>query len=182
MSAPDVGIPLEQLLSSREKFVSFVQKHVASRDDAEDIVQSAFTRSLEKGETIRDEESTVAWFYRVLRNAIIDYYRRNAAQARKNEAWGREFVDKVEPDEGIRNEVCQCINPLLGTLKPEYRDALRLVDIEEQSLRSLAEAGDISESNAAVRVHRARKALRERVTQTCGACATHGCVQCTCRR
>jgi RNA polymerase sigma-70 factor, ECF subfamily len=182
MNLTEPNVPLQELLEHRKKFVSFVEKRVGSKDDAEDIVQSAFIRGLQKGESIRDDESTVAWFYRVLRNAIIDHYRRNAARQRKNEAWGKEFIDKVEPDEGIRNEVCQCINPVLDSLKPEYRDTLRLVDLEDQPLRAVAEQSGISENNAAVRVHRARRALRQRVTQTCGACATHGCLDCTCRR
>jgi len=44
-----------------------------------------------------------------------------------------------------------------------------------------AAASGISENNAAVRVHRARQALRKQVQLTCGACATHGCVDCRCQ-
>ena len=35
---------------------------------------------------------------------------------------------------------------------------------------------------AAVRVLRARRALKKRVTESCGTCADHGCVNCTCRQ
>ena len=38
-----------------------------------------------------------------------------------------------------------------------------------------------SSNNAAVRVFRAREALRKQVARACGACATHGCVDCTCK-
>jgi len=31
-----------------------------------------------------------------------------------------------------------------------------------------------------VRLHRARKALRERLTASCRACAEHGCLDCSC--
>ena len=48
------------------------------------------------------------------------------------------------------------------TLKPEYRDALRVVDLEDGKLSDLAEQSGITAENAAVRVHRARKALRRR--------------------
>ena len=40
----------------------------------------------------------------------------------------------------------------------------------------------IEPNNAAVRVHRAREALRKRVTASCGPCAEHGYVDCTCAR
>jgi RNA polymerase sigma-70 factor (ECF subfamily) len=42
-----------------------------------------------------------------------------------------------------------------------------------------AEAG-ISNSNAAVRVFRAREALKKQLVKSCGTCAEHGCLNCTC--
>jgi len=174
---------LQSLLENRAKFVSFVQKHVNSPSDAEDIVQSAFVRSVEKADTIDDQESVVAWFYRVLRNSIIDHYRRRAARDRGTEEFAREMRDleqRLAFDPSDRNEICQCVKPLLDALKPEYRDALTLVDLEEKPLRDLAAASGITDNNAAVRVHRARQALRKQVQLTCGACATHGCVDCRC--
>ncbi|HWR13995.1 MAG TPA: sigma-70 family RNA polymerase sigma factor [Terriglobales bacterium] len=172
---------MQALLENRKAFVSFVRKHVTSAEDAEDIVQSAFVRSVEQGDTIRDTESVVAWFYRVLRNAIIDHYRKNASEARKAENLAREFGDAVEPAPEIRNEICQCLWPVMESLKPEYREALSLVDIQEKSLRHLAEGSGISENNAGVRVHRARQALRKQIQTTCGSCATHGCIDCRCK-
>jgi hypothetical protein len=35
-------------------------------------------------------------------------------------------------------------------------------------------------NNAAVRAHRARQALRRRLAESCGVCAEHGCVDCSC--
>ena len=49
-----------------------------SRETAEDILQEAFGRALTRVDTLRDDESAVAWFYRLLRNAVIDHYRRTA--------------------------------------------------------------------------------------------------------
>ena len=58
------------------------------------------------------------------------------------------------PAEGeTEPEICACVSRLASTLKPEY-----------------------ASSNAAVRLFRARKALRKRVTESCGTCAEHGCV------
>lgn len=63
------------MLERRDDFLRFVEKRVDSRATAEDILQSAFVRGIEKESTLRDEESAVAWFYRLLRNAVIDHYR-----------------------------------------------------------------------------------------------------------
>jgi RNA polymerase sigma-70 factor (ECF subfamily) len=167
------------LVSGHREFLAFLERRVESRAAAEDILQAAFARALERGAGVQDE-NVVAWFYRVLRNSVIDHYRHRSASARAAEAWGREFIDSQEPDAALRQEICQCISVLLADLKPEYREALRMVDLEDRKLSYLAEQSGISAENAAVRVHRARKALRRKVEQACGTCAEHGCFDCHC--
>ena len=168
-----------QLVAGHREFLSFLERRVESRAAAEDILQSAFARGLERGAGV-DDEKVVAWFYRVLRNSVIDHYRHRSASARAMETWGREFTGGQEPDAELRQEICQCVSGLLATLKPEYRDALRIIDLEEGKLSDLAQQSGITAENAAVRVHRARKALRRQVEQACGTCAEHGCFDCHC--
>ena len=55
---------IQRLVESHRQFLSFLEKRVKSRAVAEDILQSAFVRGLERGAELRDEESAVAWFYR----------------------------------------------------------------------------------------------------------------------
>jgi len=172
---------LEHLLESRLQFLKFIQNRVGTLEAAEDILQSAFVKSIERGATIRDEGSTVAWFYRVLRNAIIDYYRQRGVSDRASEALVRQLETHVEPEDSFKGDICQCVSGLLDTLKPQYRQALMRIDLEEGSLADLGEEAGITANNAAVRVHRAREALRKQVALTCGACATHGCLDCECR-
>lgn len=172
---------LSRLVEGRQQFLSFLQKRISSKAAAEDILQAAFVRSLEKGGSVRDEESIVAWFYRLLRNAIIDYYRQQGSAERVSEQLVTHLEDHQEPDELFKGEICQCVMTLLDTVKPEYREALQAVDLSEGSLADLAAKTGISANNAAVRVHRARQALRKQVTTACGACATHGCLDCHCK-
>jgi RNA polymerase sigma-70 factor, ECF subfamily len=171
---------IAQLVSGHREFLAFLERRVESREAAEDILQTAFVRGLERGADVQDEK-VVAWFYRVLRNAIIDHYRRRSTSARAMEAWGREFIDSQAPQAELTQEICQCVSGLLPTLKPEYRVALQMVDIQDGKLSELARQSGISTENAAVRVHRARKALRRRIEQACGACADHGCLDCQCK-
>jgi RNA polymerase sigma-70 factor, ECF subfamily len=48
-------------------------------------------------------------------------------------------------------------------------------------VKAFAEERGLTATNAAVRVHRAREALKKRVTQACGTCAEHGCLDCSCK-
>ena len=172
---------IQRLVDSHRQFLAFLEQRVESRAVAEDILQSAFVRGLERGAEVRDEESTVAWFYRVLRNAVIDHYRHRASTERALEGWGREFVRQAAPDPDLHRDICACISDLVKTLKPEYQQALQVIDLDEGSLNDLAERSGTTAGNAAVRVHRAREALRKQVRTVCGSCAEHGCLDCRCK-
>ncbi|MBS0169032.1 MAG: sigma-70 family RNA polymerase sigma factor [Nitrospira sp.] len=170
---------IARLVKGHQEFLAFLERRVESRAMAEDILQTAFTRGLERGAGVQDEK-VVAWFYRVLRNAVIDHYRQRSTAERMADAWRREFPDVQEPEAELRQEICQCVSGLLETLKPEYREALQIVDLQEGTLKNLAQQSGITSDNAAVRVHRARAALRRRIEQACGTCSLHGCLDCSC--
>ena len=78
--------------------------------------------------------------------------------------------------------ICACVTRLAATLKPEYADALQAIDVQGMPVKAFAEQRGLSTSNAGVRVFRAREALKKRVRESCGMCADHGCLNCTCRR
>jgi RNA polymerase sigma-70 factor (ECF subfamily) len=166
--------PVEQLVANHRAFLAFVQKRVGNAATAEEILQDAFVKSLDKVDQI--DESAIGWFYKVLRNAIIDHYRRTAAADRKHEALARE----PEHDEELHRTVCACVNQLVDTIKPEYAEALRRIDLDGVAVKAYADEAGISQSNAGVRVFRAREALRKQVARACGTCATHGCLDCSC--
>jgi RNA polymerase sigma-70 factor (ECF subfamily) len=65
---------------------------VGGREAAEDVLQAALVKGFERGSSIRGEESVVAWFYRVLRNAVTDHYRHRAVEIRSLKAMAREAV------------------------------------------------------------------------------------------
>ena len=52
------------------------------------------------------------------------------------------------------------VNKLLGRLSPEDRLALTLLEVEELSVKEIAEITDWSIAKVKVRAHRARLALR----------------------
>jgi len=171
----------EVLVENHRAFLAFLERRVGRRDVAEDVLQEAFARSLRAPPALGSEESAIAWFYRVLRNAVIDHYRRGGTSQRALDGLARELEAQVEPDLDTRNAVCRCVASLAGTLKPEYAAALRRVEVDGISVREYADEAGVTANNAGVRLFRAREALRKRVASTCGACAEHGCLDCTCR-
>jgi RNA polymerase sigma factor (sigma-70 family) len=167
-----------RLVEHRHEFLGFLQRRVGDRALAEDLLQEAFARSMTSAEQLEREESAVAWFYRVLRNAITDHQRRAGAGARKLEALARELAEPAAPE--LERAVCQCVKGLTQTLKPEYAEALQAIEVEGVGVKDFAAARGISSNNAAVRVFRAREALRLQVKRCCGSCADDNCRDCTC--
>ncbi|MGH7530008.1 MAG: RNA polymerase sigma factor [Gemmatimonadales bacterium] len=179
-SAPPPDV-LNVLVENHRRFLTFLERRVGSREAAEDILQEAFVRGLERAETVRDGDAIIPWFYRLLRNAVIDHYRRRGAEQRAL-AHVAGMADTIEPgaDEMLREEICGCVAALVETLKPQYAAVIKRVDLEGATVASYANEVGITANNAGVRLHRAHAALRQRLIQSCGTCATHGCLDCRC--
>ncbi len=167
------------LLDNHARFLAFLERRVGSRDEAEDILQDAFVRSLDHASSLQSSTSATAWFYRVLRNAITDHYRRRHTQGRALDRLAAEAESDV-PDSELEAVVCGCVLSLLETLKPEYGAAIRRVDLDGLSVRAFAAETGVTAGNAGVRLHRAREALRRQLARCCGTCLEHGCLDCRC--
>jgi RNA polymerase sigma factor (sigma-70 family) len=183
MTTPATPDVLEVLVENHRRFLAFLERRVGSREEAEDILQDAFVRSLEKDrvDTLRDPEAVIPWFYRLLRNAVIDHHRRRGAEDRAlAHAAGTADAEAPGADEELRDEVCACVASLVETLKPEYAAAIKRVDLDGAPVVEFAREAGITANNAGVRLHRAHEALRRQLALTCGTCASHGCLDCAC--
>jgi RNA polymerase sigma-70 factor (ECF subfamily) len=180
---PATNPVVARLQANHRQFLNFLTARVGNREDAEEILQDAFVRGLQKSGGIRDDESATAWFYRLLRNAITDHHRRKNAGDRAMESYARDVPDA---DQGfvaeLERAVCACINDLIPNLKPEYADLIRQVDLGGAEVASVADQLGLTAGNARVRLYRARAALRHELERCCRTCATHGCLDCTCSR
>lgn len=171
---------VKTLVESHDQFLRFLQSRLGSREAAEDVLQAAFVTTLRHGDEIRERESATAWFYRVLRNAVVDHHRRHAVDAKAMKTRAREAEEVDLPDPELERAVCQCLKAVIPTLKSEYADILQKVEMEGAAVTDVAKAENLTPNNAMVRLHRARKALQGRLVQTCGTCTEHGCLNCTC--
>jgi len=172
--------PVETLLENHRAFLRYLERRVGDRALAEDILQEAFAKIVARPEQAPRDEALIPWFYRTLRNAAIDQFRRRGASDRAVEAFARELEVQQVPTGEMESEICACVSRLAATLKPEYAEALQAIEVAGTPVKTFAEQKGLSSSNAAVRVFRAREALKRRVTESCGICAEHGCVNCTC--
>lgn len=165
-------------MQRRPRFIAFLARRLGSEAAAEELLHAAYLRALESAPDAADEEGAVRWFYRVLRNALVDSQRRAQAERR---ALGSEAAGAGSSwDPEWEQTACQCVHAVIPTLKREYGEIVRQVDLDGRSVTEVARAERLSASNASVRLHRARRALRRSLEQVCGACAEHGCLDCSC--
>jgi len=181
MDAAGSLAPIATLLENHRAFLRYLERRVGDRALAEDILQDAFAKVIARPGQAPGDEAIVAWFYRTLRNAAVDRFRRRGAADRAYEAFARELEAREAPGSDMEAEICACVSRLAATLKPEYAEALQAIEVAGTPVKTYAEQKGLSSSNAAVRVFRAREALRKRVTESCGTCAEHGCMNCSCR-
>lgn len=179
---PEGPAPVATLLENHRAFLRYLEGRVGDRALAEDILQDAFAKVVARPGQAPDGEAVIPWFYRSLRNATIDQFRRRGAAERAFEAFAHELESREAPEPELEGEICACVTRLATTLKPEYAEALQAIEVGGTPVKAFAEQKGLSAGNAAVRVFRAREALKKRVTESCGTCAEHGCVNCTCRK
>ena len=182
MTSPDeTPAPLDVLVNNHRAFLAYLERRVGDRALAEDILQDAFVRLAESPEQAPGDEAIVPWFYRVLRNAAIDRFRRRGTAVRALEAFARELETHTAAEPELEAEICGCITRLAGTLKAEYAEVLQAIDVDDLPVKTFAKQRGLSASNAGVRVFRAREALKKRLLESCGTCAEHGCRDCSCQ-
>jgi len=152
---------------------------IGSRADAQDLVQSALLRALERAEDLRDQDKLVPWFGRILRTSLADDRRRRAAESRMRSRLGRD-AEEPGPSPDLRWLTCRCLAAALTTVRPEHADLLRRVELEGTPLRQVARELGVRPNTAAVRLHRGRRALVHALRQLCRFCRLHWRFDCSC--
>lgn len=173
------------LVAERDRFHRFLAARLGNAAEADDLLQDSLLRALKKGSSLRRGERVVAWFYRILRNAIADYYREQQKnRGRVDRLWTELRANgdgRVPPPQDWDAALCVCFESLLPTLKPRYADVLRRIDLQGEEKGKAARDLDLTVATLDVVLHRARTQLRERLEIFCGACSRESCLTCACQ-
>ena len=166
------------ILKNLQMFIGFARKRVGDAHLAEDVVQESLVKALTADRRPAGEEDTIAWFYRILRRSIIDLYRRHEARNRALDRFEKELPES--PSAADERLLCQCFKRLLPSVPEQYRELLQQIDLDGEDPAEVAAALGVTQNNLTVRLHRARRRLREMLSRNCRACSKHGCLDCTC--
>lgn len=132
-------------------------------DEAEDIVQEVLLAVHTKRHTFDTTQPVMPWVYAITRFKLADHLRK----------MGRRGVQvPVEDELGLFAEsdheagaVKRDLDRLLEKLPPKQRDSIRMVKVEQLSVREAAAKASMSESDVKVSVHRGLKTLAKLVAE-----------------
>lgn len=167
-----------ELVENLDEFLGFARSRLADPDLAANALQDSLLKALRSRDRINDHGSTRAWFYRILRRTIIDLMRRRAARDRALGKLAMGLADAPTHDE--ERVACACLRKLIPTLSPQYAELIRRLDLNGETTEAVAASLGVTRTNLTVRLHRARRQLKDRLVQTCRVCTRHGCLDCTC--
>jgi RNA polymerase sigma-70 factor, ECF subfamily len=151
-----------------ERLRSFIASRVRDDDVAADIAQDVLVRSIAAG-ALQHVDNPTAWLYRSARNAVIDHYRTrhlNEPLGEIDDLWPAPEPVDDQPNDATR-DLAGCLQPLVAQLPEIYREALDRVDLAGQSHHVAAAEVGISTSGMKSRVQRARRQLKELLTDCC---------------
>jgi RNA polymerase sigma-70 factor (ECF subfamily) len=157
----------------RDEMLAFVRRRAGHLLDPEDVFQQAAVRALAGVDQLRDAARGRAWLFRILRNVLTDELRSLGVPV----STLRHEPGAPETEEG---DPCRCALELAKTLKPEYATMLERVVLEDVPVTTLASELGVTPNNAMVRLHRARRALRDKLQEHCGVSSLRACLSCVC--
>ncbi len=133
----------------------FVRARVPAAE-ADDVLQIAAVKAAEAHASLDEPERVLAWLYRIHRDVVSD----GTGKRRSLEPLAARAERATVSDEAVvwpitdEDEMCRCSVTQTEFVALRYAELLRLVAEVSKEL-------GISANNAAVRLHRARKALRD---------------------
>ncbi|HEY5958354.1 MAG TPA: RNA polymerase sigma factor [Polyangiaceae bacterium] len=160
----------EQILQQFDALYNFAHHLTNQGTVAEDLVQETFVRALSATHTVRTGSNVKAWLFCILRNAYIDWLRRQKRHLALNDELDECEVaaDAKEPLRGdaelaqLRRLVAADIEAALSALNAESRTVI-LLDWEGFSEREIAEVMSIAGGTVKSRLARARAAMRKKL-------------------
>lgn len=173
----------QELVTTHRELRAFLRRRLGDTGEADEVLQNFAVTALSRSWSLRDVTSVRAWLGRILATTLVDHYRRRATARRVHAPEEVADIDRLAaPDGDIDEAICECLHTLLPTLRPMYAAAIRRLDILGESRDGVATELGVSVNSLTVRLHRARKAMRDRLEAMCLTCPEHGYFSCRCEQ
>ncbi len=148
----------------RAKLRAFLRRRVRDDATADDLTQETLLKVFRSRAALQDGQRVEAWLYRIARNVLIDYYRRQRPTAELPAGLAGEETDEIGP---FRTAVIASMKLFLEELPEAYREPVRLAELEGWPLAKIAQRSGLSLAAVKSRVRRGRAMLKRKLQDCC---------------
>jgi len=136
------------------------ERLLGDRADAEDLVQDAFLRALDRLPLLDPGRPFGPWFFTLLRNLGINQLRAKRVRHTEPELLDAASADALPDEEMERAEVRERFDAALAALTPRQREIVMLFEVEGWKGAEIAEHLGLTPENVRWHLHQAKKSLR----------------------
>ncbi|MGV2986359.1 RNA polymerase sigma factor SigZ [Vibrio sp. E150_011] len=141
----------------------FLLSKLSDPDDVDDVLQEVLIKTHQNLDKLENPESIKAWLFQIANRSVIDLYRRNGRSA----ILEGETLWFDQDEESAKEQLAQCMEPLIRSLPSTSAALLTSVDLEGKSQKEMAKEMGISYSTLKSRIQRGRVDLRNVLEQCC---------------
>ena len=146
---------VDYITAGQADFYRLAYSYVKNRDAALDVVQESIVKALTKIDSLREPAYLRTWFYRILLNESMNYFRRNQRLLSLEDAvWDRGAED---PDPAERLD----LHAAIEALSDAEQAVVRLRFFEDLKLEEIAQVTGANLNTVMSRLYKGLKHLKE---------------------
>jgi RNA polymerase sigma-70 factor, ECF subfamily len=169
----------ELMVEHRDKVYNLTLRMLGNRAEAEDVSQEVFIQVFKTIDTFREESKLSTWLYRVAVNLCKNRIKYLARRQDRNKDQLDESTEAAassaaavpggpppRPDRAVEGaQIEKVLQEAIATLDEDHRVLVVLRDVEDLSIEEICAITGLPDGTVKSRLHRARLALRKKVTR-----------------
>ncbi len=168
MSTADLENLPDLLPGMLPRLWAFSLRLCGNRHDAEDVLQRACVRGLERAHQLRPDTAPLSWMFSIVHSTWINELRARSVRGRASLEWDDSLLETV-PDPGARNPEDALLDgeiiAAVGRLPEAQRVVMLLIAVEGLSYAEAAEVLEVPIGTVMSRLSRARQTIGEQFGQ-----------------
>jgi RNA polymerase sigma-70 factor, ECF subfamily len=163
--AGDPAATEDLIRAYQRRIAGFVISHTGERDDYEDLCQKIFVKMVLALPRLNSTDTFEAWLFTIARNVCTDHLRARRGWRSLFVHFEDEYESVAAPQAPAAGVDSDAVNHALARMPQDQRELLTLAIAEDRSYEDMARISNISLAALKSRLFRARKALREILTE-----------------
>jgi len=148
-----------------QDLTAFVRARLYDKSLAADIMQEVAIKISKNQSRLANIENSRAWLYRLTRNTLIDFYKKND-KAIPSELYSLEMT--VDDTKEEADELSDCLTSMMSTsLSKSDNEILNLSVIEQYSIKEISSKLDLTMDGVKSKLQRAKKKLSSEFFDCC---------------